>query len=123
MIMKGDPKAKFTLVFIDYFPQSANLIDNRNEALFDSIIFEFRGTKKNETASICSFCSESTSSPTRRSVEDIRTFECCFNITQPIICQGNHFRQRISASPPRVYSQVTDYFQFQVPACFCLWFL
>uniref|UniRef100_A0A915KNI8 Uncharacterized protein n=1 Tax=Romanomermis culicivorax TaxID=13658 RepID=A0A915KNI8_ROMCU len=49
LIMEEDSKDEFVLVFLDYFPQSS-ILDNRNEELFDSIIFDFKGQKENETA-------------------------------------------------------------------------
>uniref|UniRef100_A0A915ITL4 Uncharacterized protein n=1 Tax=Romanomermis culicivorax TaxID=13658 RepID=A0A915ITL4_ROMCU len=55
LIMQEDQENEFTLVFIDYFLQSSNLSDNRNGELFDSVIFEFKGKKKNETATVKEF--------------------------------------------------------------------
>uniref|UniRef100_A0A915IHN5 Uncharacterized protein n=1 Tax=Romanomermis culicivorax TaxID=13658 RepID=A0A915IHN5_ROMCU len=55
LIMEEDRKDEFTLVFLDYFPQSSNFLDNGNEELFDSIIFEFKDREKNESAMVKEF--------------------------------------------------------------------
>uniref|UniRef100_A0A915IHT9 Uncharacterized protein n=1 Tax=Romanomermis culicivorax TaxID=13658 RepID=A0A915IHT9_ROMCU len=60
VIMQEDPKDEFVLVFLNYFPESSNLLDDGNEELFDSIIFDFKGQKENETATVEEFIEKST---------------------------------------------------------------
>uniref|UniRef100_A0A915KQ13 Uncharacterized protein n=1 Tax=Romanomermis culicivorax TaxID=13658 RepID=A0A915KQ13_ROMCU len=57
--IKQDLEDEFSLIFIDYFPQSSNLLDNRNRDLFDSIVFEFEDEKKHETATVKEFMEKS----------------------------------------------------------------